>query len=318
MKKQKNKFESFFYDNVVVGKVKLTIVLGAGFHKKVICNTILSNWDLLLKKLDPKFESQGNYLLDFEQMILSEKSSLQSSDVEKLKLSQVAKCLKKVQENLDLEKLNKYPIEIFNPDIISDIVILNFDEVAEKICKEVLKCKISSIQYVEIDEKLKSDAKIHQTTRYKEVIFPSGGIIRFWHPHGSIAKPSEMILSARSYATHIANIERLRKHSKGKERMNEKLNTWYHKLTHQPVLILGASVSPVEWDLWSAFVNRERNFSRKENTKAHKPIFQMRSQQCSASKSNCARSNEQWFEPLFDEKFCFNEQWSMLSKIISK
>jgi hypothetical protein len=251
-------------------------------------------------------------------MILSEKSSLQSSDVEKLKLSQVAKCLKKVQENLDLEKLNKYPIEIFNPNIISDIVILNFDEVAEKICKEVLKCKISSIQYVEIDKKLKSDAKIHQTTRFKEVVFPNKGIIRFWHPHGSIAKSSEMILSARSYAMHIANIERLRKHSKSRIKSNTKLNTWYDQLIQQPVLILGASISNSEWDLWSAFVNRERNFSKKDNKTFRKPIYQMRSSEYLISNENDKKTNEQWFESLFDEKYCFNEQWSMLSKIISK
>jgi hypothetical protein len=298
--------------------IKFTIVLGSGFHIAQNSNTILSSWEMLLKKMYPNFVSQGNYLLDFEQMILSENSSLQSSDVEKLSLSKVAKCLKEVQENIDLEKLNQYPIEIFNPDIISDIVILNFDEVAEKICKEVLKCKISSIQYVEIDEKLKSEAKIHQTTRFKEVIFPNKGIIRFWHPHGSIAKSSEMILSARSYATHIANIERLRKHSKSKIKNNNKLNTWYDQLTHQPVLILGASISNSEWDLWSAFVNRERNFSKKENKKCRKPIYQMRSSENLISNENGKKTNQQWFEPLFDEKYCFNEQWSMLSKIISK
>ena len=298
--------------------IKFTIVLGSGFHIQKNSNTILSSWELILKKMDPKFISQGNYLLDFEQMILSKKSSLQSSDVEKLKLSQVAKCLKKVQKNIDLEKLNQYPIEIFNPDIISDIVILNFDEVAEKICKEVLKCKISSIQYVEIEEKLKSEAKIHQTTRFKEVIFPNKGIIRFWHPHGSIAKSSEMILSARSYAMHIANIERLRKHSKSKIKNNNKLNTWYDQLIHQPVLILGASISNSEWDLWSAFINRERNFSKKDNKKFRKPIYQMRSSENLISNENDKKTNEQWFEPLFDEKYCFNEQWSMLSKIISK
>jgi hypothetical protein len=298
--------------------IKFTIVLGSGFHIAQNSNTILSSWEMLLKKMYPNFVSQGNYLLDFEQMILSENSSLQSSDVEKLSLSKVAKCLKEVQENIDLEKLNQYPIEIFNPDIISDIVILNFDEVAEKICKEVLKCKISSIQYVEIDEKLKSEAKIHQTTRFKEVIFPNKGIIRFWHPHGSIAKSSEMILSARSYATHIANIERLRKHSKSKIKNNNKLNTWYDQLTHQPVLILGASISNSEWDLWSAFVNRERNFSKKENKKFRKPIYQMRSSENLISNENGKKTNQQWFEPLFDEKYCFNEQWSMLSKIISK
>jgi hypothetical protein len=271
---------------------------------------------MLLKKIYHKFKSKGNYLLDFEQIILNEVSTSKASDVEKRKLSLVAKCLREEQEKLDL---NRYPIEIFNPDIISDIIILNFDEVAEKICKEVLKCKISSIQYVEIDEKLKSGAKIHQTTRFSIVTFPNKGTIRIWHPHGSIAKSSEMILSARSYATHIANIERLRRHSKSKIKNNNKLNTWYDQLIHQPVLLLGASISNSEWDIWSAFVNRERNFSKKENKKCRKPIYQMTSTENLNDKNiNDKNINEQWFEPLFDEKYTFDEQWLMLTKIISK
>lgn len=315
MIKEKEIFKDYFNKN---NGIKYTIVLGSGFHKTKNSNTVLSSWEMLLKNTFPNYVSQGNYLLDFEQIILKEVSSQRAIDVEKQKLSQLAKCLRKVQEKLDLDILSQYPIEIFNPDIISDIVILNFDEVAEKICKEVLKCKISSIQYVEIDKKLKSEAKIHQTTRFNEVIFPNKGSIRFWHPHGSIAKSSEMVLSARSYAMHIANIERLRRHSKSKIKNNNKLNTWYDQLLHQPVLILGASISNSEWDLWSAFVNRERNFSKTDYKKFRKPIYQMRSFENLIINENGNKTNEQWFEPLFDEKYCFNEQWSILSKIISK
>jgi hypothetical protein len=44
----------------------------------------------------------------------------------------------------------------------------------------------------------------------------------------------------------------------------------------------------------------------------------MRSSEYLISNENDKKTNEQWFESLFDEKYCFNEQWSMLSKIISK
>lgn len=309
-----NEFDTYFGSNIKNGNEKLTIVLGAGFHKSNKLDNLLSSWDLLLKTLEPNFTSQGNYLLDFEQIIINNSSNLQAKQVEKNKLKEVAKFIKDVEEKIEIENLKQYPTDIFNPDFVSDIIIMNFDEIAEKICKEVLKCEISHFKYVEIDKKLKKEAKIHQTTRYRDVLFPTGKSIRFWHPHGSISNPPEMILSVRNYATHISSIERLRKYSKSRNSTNKK-KTWYDKLTHQPVLIVGASISAAEWDLWSAFVNRERNFSRAENIIYRKPIFQMRKIKDDDSKMNTDKSNEQWFNPLFDENLPFEDQWTMLQKI---
>jgi len=309
----KNEFETYFESNISIGNEKLTIVLGSGFHKSNKLDNLLSCWDLLLKKLDPNFTSQGNYLLDFEQIIINNPSNLQANQVEKNKLKEVAKFVKEVEDGIGIENLKQYPTDIFNPDFVSDIIILNFDEIVEKICKEVLKCEISQFEFVEIDKNLKEGAKIHQTTRYRDVSFPTGKSIRFWHPHGSISKPNEMILSVRNYATHISSIERLRKYSKSNS--TNKKKTWYDQLTYQPVLIVGASISAAEWDLWSAFVNRERNFSRAENIIYRKPIFQMRKIKDDDSKINSDKSNEQWFKPLFDEQLSFEKQWEMLVKI---
>ena len=253
-------------------------------------------------------------MLDFEKIIINNSSSLQAKQVEKIKLKEVAKFVKDAEDEIEIENLKQYPTDIFNPDFVSDIIILNFDEIVEKICKEVLKCEISHFKFVEIDKKLKKGAKIHQTTRYRDVIFPTGKSIRFWHPHGSISEPTEMILSVRNYATHIASIERLRKHSKSKNSTNKK-KTWYNQLTYQPVLIVGASISAAEWDLWSAFVNRERNFSRAKNIIYRKPIFQMRKIKDNDSKMNSDKSNQQWFKPLFDQQLSFEKQWEMLIKM---
>lgn len=309
----KNEFETYFESNISSGNEKLTIVLGSGFHKSNKLDNLLSSWGLLLKKLDPYFISQGNYLLDFEQIIINNSSNLQANQVEKNKLKEVAKFVKEVEDEIGIENLKQYPTDIFNPDFVSDIIILNFDEIAEKICKEVLKCEISQFEFVEIDKNLKEGAKIHQTTRYRDVSFPTGKSIRFWHPHGSISKPNEMILSVRNYATHISSIERLRKYSKSNS--TNKKKTWYDQLIHQSVLIVGASISAAEWDLWSAFVNRERNFSRAENILYRKPIFQMRKSNNDNQKMDTDKSNEQWFTPLFDEQLPFEKQWEMLVKI---
>jgi hypothetical protein len=312
MKKPKNKFEEYLNANK---GIKFTIILGSGFHKINQQKTILSSWDELFKKMVPNFVSSGNYLLDFEKMILNHPTSEKASDVEKQKLSFLKNQLKDEQNKLSNEVLKQYPFQIFNPNFVSDIIILNFDTVAEKLCKEIHKCKISAVKYVEIDKTKKKDAKIHQLTRYTNVVFPNKEVIRCWHPHGSISKSEGIILSARNYATNIANIERLRKHTKSSELKNNDCNTWYNQLSNQPVLILGASISDTEWDLWSAFVNRERNFSKIENKKYYTPIFQMRSSE--EKKSYCSTNNKIWFQELFNENLSFEKQWKELITIFS-
>lgn len=305
-------FQTFFARKIKTGEDKLTIVLGSGFHKAIGKVSALSSWDVLLKELDPKFQSSGKYLLEFEKIILKNLSNKAAHKVEKKKLFEIAQIIKMEQSHLNDEQLKGYPIEIFNPNYVSDVIVLNFDEVAEEICKKILGCKISAFKYIPIDTKSKW-AKVHISTRYREVIFPSKQIIRFWHPHGSVSKPSELILSVRNYANHISYIEQLRKFSKNSTE-RRKSETWYDKMVHQPVLILGASISYNEWDLWTVFVNRERNFLKKENKKYRSPVFQMRYSVC----SGLTDTSLGWFLNLFDEKYSYENQWEMLLKIMCK
>jgi hypothetical protein len=63
--------------------------------------------------------------------------------------------------------------------------------------------------------------------------------------------------------------------------------TWYKSLVENPVLILGAGMSPTEWDMWFALTSRERANGKTQ------PIFQMRECEC---KQN---AQHEWFQPLF-------------------
>ena len=47
------------------------------------------------------------------------------------------------------------------------IISLNFDTVAENLCKVLLKAKLKKKGYVKIDDKLGKYALLHQTTKYK-------------------------------------------------------------------------------------------------------------------------------------------------------
>ena len=71
----------------------------------------------------------------------------------------------------------------------------------------------------------------------------------------------------------------------------------------------------MEWDIWNAIVNRERNFGKKENSEKYKfPIFQMRTS--SSENQTKAKSNEIWFKPLFEENLSFEEQWNKLETLL--
>jgi hypothetical protein len=115
----------------------------------------------------------------------------------------------------------------------------------------------------------------------------------------------------------LAIVEKLREYSKSKdreERQNDNFNivtSWYHQLTHNPVLILGADMSTSEWDIWFALVNRERNFSLGSTMDFKYPIFQMR--EC----ESIYKVQSTWFKPLFTG-VKFDKQWSELEKIFNK
>lgn len=83
--------------------------------------------------------------------------------------------------------------------------------------------------------------------------------------------------------------------------------SWYHELTHNPLLILGSEMSRDEWDLWLALVNKERNFLRNSEAKITNPMFQMR--EC----ESMGKLQKTWFEPLFIG-LKYNEQWIELEK----
>ena len=316
MKKSKS-FNSCFSNTIAKDKnLRFTILLGSGFHKlEKDRDSVLNSWGLLLKTISPKFEGTGNYLLDFEKIILNQVSVSNAQKEEYGLIKKIASKIKDAEKNALDKNTQSYPSFIFNSNYVSDVISLNFDCIAEKLCILTFKAKLIKRGFVRVNKKSGKDSLVHQTTKYRILEFPGGKTITFWYPHGSVLKSSGIILGARKYGQHIGCIESLRKYSKANARENEKKDTWYDKLTHNPVLILGASISSNEWDIWSAFVNRERNFSKKSNQIYRNPVFQMRSDKC---KKECEdNTNQKWFQPLFDEKLEFNEQWIKLKQLFN-
>jgi hypothetical protein len=297
--------------------VRFTIILGSGYHRQALGgNSILSSWELLLKQLDPGLKTTRFYPLDYEQLILKRGLEENVSWVE-------GKASYKIEEQISKEichdiecaqrkalKFNKekYPTWIFNPKKVSDIISLNFDTLAEELCTSILLGNKPAERKVSIFEST-NDGKME--IPFWEVKSENDGSIRFWYPHGSIHEPYVLKLGTREYAKHLADVERLRKFSKKKEKEVNTDTSWYHQMVHNPILILGAELSHSEWDIWFALVNRARNFSKEKNQGFINPIFQMRDKNY---KSDFRRN---WFQLIYTG-LEFKKQWEEVELLINK
>jgi len=297
--------------------LKFTLILGSGFHKQALGqNSILSSWEKLLKQQDNAIELTDCYPLDFEQLIIRRVQNQNKTmeyalhKIEFLISAEICFDLKCAQQKALKFDKEKYPIGFFNPEYVSDIISLNFDTLALELCAEKAGVEITSLEPIPFSYK----GKKLEGVFFYEVRFSNTQSIRFWFPHGSILDEAKITLGTRNYAMRLQNLEKLRGYSKSKdieERKNGNSKTetsWYHQLTHNPVLILGADISTSEWDIWFALVNRERNFAKGSNMDFKYPIFQMRDCECKND------AQHQWFEPLFEGKK-FDEQWKELQKL---
>lgn len=297
---------------------KFTIILGSGYHRQALGNySILSNWGLLLKSIDPKIRPTNFYPLDFEQIIINESLKSLDLDSEGEDSSQIEERVSKIlchdikcaqKKSVDFYK-EKYPIQIFNPEKISDVISLNFDTLAEELCCTIFSC--NAIPAEKKTSKFDSSKNEEIEIPYWEVKSSELKSIRFWYPHGSTHDPSLLKLGTREYSKCLSQVERLRKHSKKKEKESSDVidTSWYHQLIVNPVLILGAELSNAEWDIWFALVNRERNFSRNQQHKFQ--IFQM------VEKKKTLGQKRGWIEPMFTD-MNFTDQWKELEKLFSK
>ena len=293
-----------FYKLANSNGVKFTIILGSGFHRNALGgDSILSSWDKLLKELNPATELTGQYHLDFEQIIQSKKITCEDSgETEKKLLKCVQKLIKEAQDKVLEDHVNCYPLGIFNPEKVSDVISLNFDEVAEWLLVDQKSAKLKGFKNDSSFSQESNDSYAFLSTRYKSIEFAKNKTIQFWYPHGSIDNSKSIILGLHRYAHMVKNGLRIRNHHMRAKRNNSKDNTWYNRLLENPVLILGAGMSPTEWDMWYALTSRER-----ANGKTL-PIFQMRECECKKD------AQHEWFQPLFTG-MTFDQQWKKLEEL---
>ena len=287
--------------------VKFTIILGSGFHRHFLDEvSILSSWELLLQTLSPETKLTGEYHLDFERIIKAKKIICEdSSKTEERLIKCVKELLEKEQERVLKNCYSSYPTWLFNPKLVSDVISLNFDEVPEKLLEKRNGLTIGKFVNDSSYAKSKKDSYKYLSTRFKLFDFGEDKVLRFWHPHGSIEPKDKIILGLHRYSHMLETAISIRNHHMRAKRNNTHDNTWYDKLLLNPVIILGAGMSPSEWDLWFAITSRERT-----NT-SNPQIFQMRECECKND------AQHQWFEPLFTG-IKFNQQWKELEKLLNR
>lgn len=324
-------FEDFINEKIIHGNERLTIVIGSGFHKQAFSDTnkpfnILTDWHCLLKEVSPTMVLSENNLLDFERYILGKTKCQKAKTVSKIE-NETLKCLaKKLKENQNFALKNlteKYPINFLNPKYVSDVISLNFDNVAEELFKlknkHFKKCQDSNKNKYFTNSETKD--KFLSNSIFFNQYTNGSDTIKFWYPHGTIKRPTTLILSIRKYGMHLEAVENLRKKMKRDEKTNNyqipnEKQTWFSQLVHSNVLILGAGISNAEWDLWSAFVARKRNFAKSDSSKYEKSIFQMKIREINESEN--INTNHFWFNPICIENSGANNQWEIVSKLLSK
>ena len=257
-------------------------------------------------KLSPDTELTGQYHLDFEKIIQSKKTLFEDSrETEERLIQCVQKLIQEEQEKVLKECEHCYPLDIFNPEKVSDVISLNFDEVPEQLLNKQKGAKIGKYKNDSSFKKKSNKSYEFLSTRHKSIEFSKTKTIQFWYPHGAIDKTKSIILGLHRYAHMVENVLSIRNHQMRAKRNKLIDNTWYYRLLENPVLILGASMSTMEWDLWFALTSRERT-----NT-SHPQIFQMRECECKND------AQQQWFEPLF-KGMTFDEQWDKLEQLLNE
>lgn len=288
-------------------QAKFVIILGSGFHQQALPENeknSLSSWTFLLSKLNNNIEPSFSYTLDFELMI-SKKSNEQNVkkayEIEKELLIKICDEIKQTQEDVIKSNHLVYPVDIFQPNFVSDVISLNFDLLPEY----MLNHEKPKIEVIEEKKTIKEKySKRLESTRHSNI---NG--INFWHPHGEISEPNSILLGIRKYGSRINEVEYLRNRFKRNER---KASTnyepsWFDKIMSQPVIVLGASLSHMEWDIWYALVNRMRNFSKKESMQYEFPIFMMKSE--AEQKKKCS-----YFLNITSDSVSFDKQWQIIEE----
>ncbi len=297
------------FSQVLTPNRGLTIVIGSGVNIHAIGKkqTILTSWP---KLLDAVFEkkskvSSENYILDYERRLVERTSVQNEKEANEIQNGILKNLCELIEEEQSNKKYTlKYPTYLFKKEIVANVISLNLDLIPERIMSGGKIPKLGK------QKDSLSNYKSSNVCRYREI---DG--IRYWHPHGDIKSKDSLVLGMTQYIKNVKHLDHMRRHHKGAERSEKGnvriANSWYEALVNHPVLVLGASLSDNELDIWGALINRERNFAKGVNRNEHRPPVFIMWSECESGKFN----KPDWVEPIFPVNLRYEQQWLKLENL---
>jgi len=248
----------------------ICLIIGAGIHNlpgehrklaKGVSTALhqLRSWDAFLQKLFPLSIKHPLIppTVHFEMECLKKSSDLSARETEIKYLKLASDKIQKLEECALTQSQAYEPlVALCGSNLVSDIISLNIDLVCESLL--LANKKIPDPKHIE-------NIKRHRMIAGR----------RIWHPHGDWQTPQNIHLSLREYSKSLAQVEKHRENFKARERTNADFTqnssrSWVDLFQQCHLIFIGTSVSPSEYDLWFALINRFRNFAKKEN-KLHEP-----------------------------------------------
>jgi hypothetical protein len=301
-------FELFLRNLLAEGKDRFTCIIGSGFNARITCTeNILASWKLLYGRVLGKVPEGESPHLAVERYLLSK--GYVASEPARVQALVKALCNHVEWETQRLLRgsFGGFPDFLFDPAWVSDVLTLNVDDWVETNCRMGLGARISGWRLpTGFEGRLGYDK---ESLRYRELRFPGGGKIRIWHLNGSVLRPSGIQLGLGRYTRRAGQLEALRRHYRRSAGKSDPSPTWYSAL-HNPLLIVGASIPAMEWELWSAIADRERWNALPENREIRRPVFHMRSRNEGFQRD--------WFLPLFEEVGAYGAQWDKLEEVVRR
>ena len=295
---------------------KFALIIGSGFHQHFLDSSDskfnkLKQWTCLLDfikvKAKASFANSTNSILDFEKIIIDYNRIHNTKKIayliENKLLGDIKEEFKQLTNDAEL-KIKSDVLSIFNHEIVSDVLNLNFDLIVENKFAEY-----SLTKNIKKHPK-KKDLNKDTDDQYRKI---NG--IRFWHPHGDISNSQNMVLGLRKYGLQIKKLEKFRNNFKAND--ENKLHNfieknWMEVIMNKPLIIIGASLNQNEQDILFAIVNKKRNFIKSDTSDPdlRSYVFQMLGIN---EKSNLG----ELAIPLYPNTR-FNDQWKLLINLISK
>ena len=248
---------------------RIVILLGAGLHKSCSVSTSnfressLASWSNLIAARNDVFDEKIGYTLLWELNALKQGSlDLKASERILVAQRQLAEHILQLADESIADNWVP-PIELQEllfSGRVTDVISLNVDLVLERWLATKNGCALPSANNI-----LSNGKKYGVNSSRNRVFHINNTELRFWYPHGDIAKNSSLQFSLSDYGNSVKWMDRARANYKKQEKNGGDISfsTWLDPiLSRRRLLVLGCSLDRSEWDIWFALLCRWRNFAR--------------------------------------------------------